>query len=146
MGNLLYLSNYFFRGWTKKSPLVNSKLHPPNFLHSSNKEEKFFEICSVLSKLKSILWDLKIEGEVRILLKKDKTISKKKSLCIFFRKYNLLKINAFLFMYKGWLKAVRRFFIVEIQQLFRIIRITRTFYSRKEIKVLSKVYNFPSYS
>ena len=136
MGNLLYLSNYFFRGWTKKSSFVDLKLHPPNML-------------SVLSELKSISWDLKIEGEVRILLKKDTKQYRKKSLekeCIFFPKYNLLKINAFLFMYQGWLKAVRCFFPLEIQKLFRFLRINRTFYSRKEIKVLVKVYNFPSYS
>ena len=49
-------------------------------------------MLSVLSKLKSILWELKIEGEVRILLKnRHKTISEKKPLCIFFCKYNFQK-------------------------------------------------------
>ena len=35
MGNLLYLSNYFFLGWTNKSSFVDLKLHRPNFLHSA---------------------------------------------------------------------------------------------------------------
>ena len=40
-------------------------------------------MLSVLSKLKSILLDLKIEGEVRILLKKDTKQYRKRSLYAF---------------------------------------------------------------
>ena len=42
MGNLLYLSNYFFRDCSKKSSFVDLKIHPPNVLHSRNKEAKNF--------------------------------------------------------------------------------------------------------
>ena len=49
-------------------------------------------MLSVLSKLKSVLWDFKIEEEVRILLKKDTTQYRKRSLyACFFEDIKILK-------------------------------------------------------
>ena len=48
------------------------------------KQKTFQNKLSALSKLKSILWDLKIEGKVTSLLKKDTKQYRKKGLSAFF--------------------------------------------------------------
>ena len=56
--------------------------------------------------------------EVRILLKKTKNNTGKEASMHFLLQIYFFKMYALLFMYKGWLKAICRFFILEIQQMF----------------------------
>ena len=75
-------------------------------------------MLSVLSKLKSILWDLKIEGEVRILLKKDTKQYRKRSLYTFSSASIIFKNVCFPINVPRMTERDSLFLYLRVQQLF----------------------------
>ena len=71
-------------------------------------------MLSLLSKLKRFLWNLKIEGEVRILLKNDTKQYQKKSLYAFSFANIIFKNVRFPIYVPRITETIRRFFILEI--------------------------------